>query len=640
MQDSLRQPKKATKYTKSKNKDFAKSLPVDDGTDAANVARGFIATRENPVIEKHEPNAWQPISWDLSKSNFVKGESPETVNPSLWRQAGLNAQHGLYEICEDFYQVRGFDTSNATFIRGNTGWIVIDPLTTAETAAAAYELVTENLGFSEISAVIYTHSHLDHYGGILGMLERSRIEEENIPIVAPEGFLREAVAENVIAAPVMGRRATYQFGMLLPWSEQGHVDQGLGKGIPTGSSALVPPTIEITETGQELTLDGVKIEFQLTPESEAPAEMHFFFPEYKALCMAENCSGTMHNILTLRGALVRDSLQWSKYIDEALERWGDSANLVFASHGWPHWGKDAVRGYLTRQRDLYRWLHDQAMRLANLGYTPNEIAAEVTLPPGLWDDFMCHGYYGTVSHNVRAVYQRYIGFYDGHPSSLDPHTPVEVGKRYVDFMGGIEDLLEKAKKAFKEGDYKWVAEVLRHAVFANPENEAVRLLQADAFEQLAYQAESGPWRDIYLTGAQELRNGSINVPVLQRPRLEVAKGMTLGQIFDFLAVKVNGNAAVKLSPMTINWSFSDANENAYLELSNGTLHSKIGPIIRSTDLEIVSSRDVLEELISTEYSITQALEEKRIDIEGNVEKFLNFWETLTDFPLFWPIIEP
>ena len=640
MQDSLRQPKKATKYTKSKNKDFAKSLPVDDGTDAANVARGFIATRENPVIEKHEPNAWQPISWDLSKSNFVKGESPETVNPSLWRQAGLNAQHGLYEICEDFYQVRGFDTSNATFIRGNTGWIVIDPLTTAETAAAAYELVTENLGFSEISAVIYTHSHLDHYGGILGMLERSRIEEENIPIVAPEGFLREAVAENVIAAPVMGRRATYQFGMLLPWSEQGHVDQGLGKGIPTGSSALVPPTIEITETGQELTLDGVKIEFQLTPESEAPAEMHFFFPEYKALCMAENCSGTMHNILTLRGALVRDSLQWSKYIDEALERWGDSANLVFASHGWPHWGKDAVRGYLTRQRDLYRWLHDQAMRLANLGYTPNEIAAEVTLPPGLWDDFMCHGYYGTVSHNVRAVYQRYIGFYDGHPSSLDPHTPVEVGKRYVDFMGGIEDLLEKAKKAFKEGDYKWVAEVLRHAVFANPENEAVRLLQADAFEQLAYQAESGPWRDIYLTGAQELRNGSINVPVLQRPRLEVAKGMTLGQIFDFLAVKVNGNAAVKLSPMTINWSFADTNENAYLELSNGTLHSKIGPIIRSTDLEIVSSRDVLEELISTEYSITQALEEKRIDIEGNVEKFLNFWETLTDFPLFWPIIEP
>ena len=250
------------------------------------------------------------------------------------------------------------------------------------------------------------------------MIERSRIEKENIPIVAPEGFLREAVAENVIAAPVMGRRATYQFGMLLPWNEKGHVDQGLGKGIPTGSSALVPPTIEITETGQELVLDGVKIEFQLTPESEAPAEMHFFFPEYKALCMAENCSGTMHNVLTLRGALVRDSLQWSRYIDEALDRWGDSSEIVFASHGWPHWGQDAVRGYLTRQRDLYRWLHDQAMRLANLGYTPNEIAAQVDLPPGLWDDYMCHGYYGTVSQKVTAVYQRYIVFYDGNPSSL------------------------------------------------------------------------------------------------------------------------------------------------------------------------------------------------------------------------------
>ncbi len=640
MENESRQPKQATEFTRKENKAFKDTLPSDDGTDAANVAKGFIATRTNPIIEKHEPNAWQPISWDLSKSDFVKGESPETVNPSLWRQAGLNAQHGLYEICKDFYQVRGFDTSNATFIRGKTGWVVIDPLTTAETAAAAYELVTEHLGFRDISAVIYTHSHLDHYGGILGMIERSRIEDENIPIVAPEGFLREAVAENVIAAPVMGRRATYQFGMLLPWNEKGHVDQGLGKGIPTGSSALVPPTIEITETGQELTLDGIKIEFQLTPESEAPAEMHFFFPEYKALCMAENCSGTMHNVLTLRGALVRDSLQWSRYIDEALDRWGDSSEIVFASHGWPHWGQDAVKGYLTRQRDLYRWLHDQAMRLANLGYTPNEIAAQVDLPPGLWDDYMCHGYYGTVSHNVRAVYQRYIGFYDGHPSSLDPYTPTEAGKRYVDFMGGIEELVEKAKNAFEAGDYKWVAEVLRHAVFADPQNDDARLLQADAFEQLAYQAESGPWRDIYLTGAQELRNGSIDVPVLQRPRLEVAKGMTLGQIFDFLAVKVEGKNAIELSPMFVNWSFIDTGETARLELSNGTLHSKIGPSSEDSDVSISSSRNVLEELIATEYSLPQAIEDARIEIQGDINKMLKFWETLTNFPLFWPIIEP
>ena len=640
MEEENPEPKEATEYTKKKNTDFRKTLPMDDGTDASNVARGFIATRKNPIIEKQEPNAWQPISWDLSKSDFVKGQAPETVNPSLWRQAGLNAQNGLYEICEDFYQVRGFDTSNVTFIRGETGWVVIDPLTTAETAAAAYELVTEHLGFREISAVIYTHSHLDHYGGILGIIERSRIEKENIPIVAPEGFLHEAVAENVIAAPVMGRRATYQFGMLLPWNEKGHVDQGLGKGIPTGSSALVPPTIEITETGQELILDGVKIEFQLTPESEAPAEMHFFFPEYEVLCMAENCSGTMHNVLTLRGALVRDSLQWSRYIDEAIDRWGDSSQIVFASHGWPHWGQEAVKGYLTRQRDLYRWLHDQAMRLANLGYTPNEIAAEVDLPPGLWDDYMCHGYYGTVSHNVRAVYQRYIGFYDGHPSSLDPFTPVDAGKKYVDFMGGIDALLEKARAAFESGDYRWVAEVLRHAVFADPQNNQVRLLQADAFEQLAYQAESGPWRDIYLTGAQELRNGSINIPVLQRPRLEVAKGMTLGQIFDFLAVKVDGPSAIKLGPVLINWSFTDTGETALLELSNGTLHSKIGSFSKSADVIVSSSRDVIEELIATEYSLSQAIGDERVKISGDSEKILNLWETFTDFPLFWPIIEP
>ena len=280
------------------------------------------------------------------------------------------------------------------------------------------------------------------------------------------------------------------------------------------------------------------------------------------------------------------------------------------------------------------------MRLANLGYTPNEIAEQVSLPPGLWDDYMCHGYYGTVSHNVRAVYQRYIGFYDGHPSSLDPLTPVEAGKKYVDFMGGIEELIEKARNAFESGDYKWVAEVLRHAVFADPENDGARLLQADAFEQLAYQAESGPWRDIYLTGAQELRNGSIDVPVLQRPRLEVAKGMTLGQIFDFLAVKVDGNKAIKLSPMLVHWSFTDTGETAQLELSNGTLHSKIVTSSESSEISLRSSRNVLEELISTEYSLLQAIDEERIEVQGETEKILQFWETLTNFPLFWPIIEP
>ena len=445
MTDDPRAHKPAAPQTRADLEAFAASMPPDDGTDAADVARGFIATRTEPVIEKITPNPWLPVTWDLSQSDFVHGPCPDTVNPSLWRQAGFNAQHGLYEVIDGFYQVRGFDTSTATFIRGDEGWVVIDPLTTTETARAAFELVTEHLGERPVTAVIYTHSHLDHFGGILGMVDPARIEAGEVPIVAPDGFLREAVAENLLAGPAMGRRAMYQYGLMLEWSEHGHVDQGLGKGVPTGESALVPPTIDITETGQELVLDGIRIEFQLTPESEAPAEMHFYFPDHRALCMAENCTATMHNVLTLRGALVRDTLMWSRYIDEALDRWGDESDVVFASHGWPHWGAEAVHGYLTRQRDLYRWLHDQSMRLINLGYSPNEISARIDLPPGLWDDYHCHGYYGTVSHNVRAVYQRYLGFYDGHPSSLDPYEPVEAGKRYVDFMGGMDNLLSRAR---------------------------------------------------------------------------------------------------------------------------------------------------------------------------------------------------
>ena len=640
MSDDSLQPKPATDHTRAAIDSFAATLPPDDGTDAANVARGFIATRSEPIIERHDPNPWQPHSWDLSRSDFVHGPVPETVNPSLWRQAGFNARHGLYEVCDGFYQVRGFDTSNATFIRGETGWVVIDPLTTAETAAAAYELVTEHLGHRPVSAVIYTHSHLDHYGGILGVVERERVDSGEVPVVAPDGFLAEAVAENVVAAPAMGRRATYQFGMLLPWSEYGHVDQGLGKGVPTGSSALVPPTVEITETGQELVLDGVRIEFQLTPESEAPAEMHFYFPDHRALCMAENCTGTMHNVLTLRGALVRDALRWSRYIDEALDRWGEVTDVVFASHGWPHWGPGAVRGYLIRQRDLYRWLHDQAMRLANLGYTPNEIAASIQLPEGLWADYLCHGYYGTVSHNVRAVYQRYLGYYDGHPSSLDPYEPVEAGRRYVEFMDGMEALLVKARAAYEGGDYRWVAEVLRHAVFADPSCQEARLLQADAFEQLAYRAESGPWRDIYLTGAQELRNGAIDVPVLQRPRLEVVRGMTLQQMFDFLAVKVDGPAVALVGPLAVDWVLPDVDDSVRLELSNGTMHSRPGTRHAEPDAVVTADRSVLEHLIATGEEFADLVEAGSITVEGDADRVGALFASLHDFPLFWNVIEP
>ena len=640
MTDEARAPKPATSHTKADLEAFDASLPPDDGSDAADVARGFIATRTEPVIEKIQPNEWLPVSWDLSRSDFVKGPTPDTVNPALWRQAGFNAQHGLYEICDGFYQVRGFDTSCVTFIRGDRGWVVIDPLTTTETARAAYELLTEHMGERLVTAVIYTHSHLDHYGGVLGMVDLERVESGEVPIVAPDGFLREAVAETVVAGPAMARRTTYQFGLLIPWNEHGHVDQGLGKGLPTGSSALVPPTIDITETGQELVLDGIRIEFQLTPETEAPAEMHFYFPDHRILCMAENCTATMHNVLTLRGALVRDTLMWSRYIDEALDRWGDKTDIVFASHGWPHWGGGAVRSYLTNQRDLYRWLHDQTMRLTNLGFTPNEISARIDLPSGLWNDWLCHGYYGTVSHNVRAVYQRYLGWYDGHPSSLDPYEPVEAAARYVEFMGGMDSLLENARASYEAGDHRWVAEVLRHAVFADPGCEEARLLQADAFEQLAYRAESGPWRDVYLTGAQELRNGSIDVPVMQRPRPEMARGMTLQQVFDYLAIRVDGAPAADLGHLTINWQLPDTGEIVRVELSNGTLHSTPGKSHVSPDATVSCNRTALNELVAMGGQLGDLTESGKATVSGDAERLLALWGTLTDFPIFFNIIEP
>jgi len=543
-------------------------------------------------------------------------------------------------VIDGFYQVRGFDTSTVTFIRGDEGWVVIDPLTTTETARAAFELVTEQLGERPVTAIIYTHSHIDHFGGILGVVSKERIDAGEVPIVAPEGFVKEAVSENLLAGPAMGRRAMYQFGMLLDWDEHGHVDQGLGKGVPTGSSSLVPPTIEITETGQELVLDGVRIEFQLTPESEAPAEMHFYFPDHRALCMAENCTGTMHNVLTLRGALVRDTLMWSRYIDEAMDRWGDVSDVVFASHGWPHWGAEAVNGYLTRQRDLYRWLHDQSMRLINLGYSPNEISANIDLPPGLWADYHCHGYYGTVSHNVRAVYQRYIGFYDGHPSSLDPYEPVEAGRRYVDFMGGMDQLLTRARQSYQAGDHRWVAEVLRHAVFADPTCDEARLLQADAFEQLAYRAEAGPWRDIYLSGAQELRNGSIAIESINRPRPELVTGMDLQQAFDLLAASLDGVAAAAIGPLATDWYLDDTGDTVRLELSNGTLHSLPGATHASADVVVHGDRSQLNRLFGSDATGASLLDEGAITAEGDTDRLLALFACVTDFPRFYNIIEP
>ena len=621
--------------------EFAKTLPADDGVDFERVERGHIATLDDPVIPNtSDASQWQPVTWDTSSWAFVTGDSPPTVNPSLWRHAKLGARHGLFEVVDGIYQVRGHDTSVVTFIEGETGWVVVDPLTTTETAGATMALVTKHLGERPVKAVLYTHSHVDHYGGILGIVDRERIDAGEVDIVAPEGFLDAAVAENVAAGAAMGRRATYQYGMLLPSDERGHVDQGVGKAVPVGTIAMVPPTIDITEDGEELVLDGVRIEFQLTPDSEAPAEMHFFFPDHKVLCLAENCTGTIHNVYTLRGAVIRDALQWSRYIDEAIHRFGDRLEVSIASHHWPHWGRDDVVAYMGRQRDLYRWIHDEAMRLANLGHTPDEIAAEVQLPPGLWEDWSCHGYYGTVSHNVRGVFQRYLGYYDGHPSSLDPYPPVESAERYVAFMGGVETLIENARRSFDDGDYRWVAQVMRHAVFAHPDSQEARDLQADAFEQLGYQAESAPWRDVYLMGAQELRSGTMDLPAFARPRPEAASGMTPEQIFDYLAMCLDGPAATELGDVEFRWVLTDTVQDVGLSLSNGTLHSGIDRPTADPVATVTCTRPALDDLVANGGSLAERMESGSVGIEGDASLVLGIWDLLVEFPLFFPIIEP
>ena len=631
----------ATPHTVAANNRMSDRLPWADESDFERARKGLIAQHEGPILNER-PGGLVGVSWDTANFAFIHGDAPASVNPSLWRQAKLNAEHGLYEVREGIYQVRGYDTAVVSFIATKTGWLVIDPLTTTETARAAKALVDAHLGVRDVVAVAYTHSHIDHYGGILGIVDQQRIDDGSCIVIAPDGFLHAAVSENVVAQAAMGRRATWQYGMTLPWDEHGHVDQGLSKGVPFGSSVLIAPTHVITANFERMVIDGLVTEFQLAPDTEAPAEMHLWFPELRALCIAENCTATMHNVLTLRGALVRDALTWTRSLDDALVRYGDEMEVLFASHGWPYWGRADAMSHLRNHRDLYRWIHDEAMRLANLGHTPDEIADLIDLPPGLWADWTCHGYYGTVSHNVRAVYQRYFGFYDGHPSSLNPLPPVQAARRYVEFMGGIDNLVANARTAYDEGDYRWVAQVLRHAVFADPRHTAARELQADAFQQLAYQAESGPWRDIYLTGAKELREGTPPMDYPVRPSAASIGGMTPLQVFDYLAVRLDGSAAVAFGNHHLVWSLDDTGDVVELELSNGTLHSREPGVRRTVDVSahVRCNRSDLNRLVVAEISFADSLENGALRVEGSLDLVSNLWNALTTFKMFFPIIEP
>ena len=622
----------ASPHTVSANQELLAQLPFADQTDFENARRGFIADSPNRVITNPDGSP----SFDLDAYGFVRdAAAPDTVNPSLWRQSQLLAITGLFEVAEGIYQVRNFDLAVMTFIRGNTGWIVVDPLVTAAPAAEALRLVREHVADLPVVAVLSTHSHADHFGGIEGVADRADVESGRVRYIVPVGFIEESVSENVLAGNVMARRASYMYGNAVPPGPEGSVGAGLGPSTSTGSMALFPPTDIVDRTGQEIDIDGVRFVFQYTPGAEAPAEYCFFLPESKALCMAEIASHNLHNVYTLRGAKVRDALAWSKHIHEALMLFGDDTEVLFASHHWPTWGNAEVREELVGQRDLYRFIHDQTLRLANQGYGPAEIAEMLTLPEGIAGRFANRGYYGSVNHNIKAVYNYYLGWFDGNPANLHPLPPVEAGKKFVEYAGGAEALLERARADFEAGEYRWVAEAVNHLVFADPENEQARTLLAQTYEQLAYQAESGPWRNFYLAGATELRNGVRAVATPTAAQAGMVSSITPDLFLDALAVRLNGPNAAGVSGRIHLFVGDEAHT---LELSNGTLHNNEGATGQA-DATIRMSRTALDTMLMGG-AIGDLIAAGEITVEGDAAPVQALMGNLDDFEFWFPIVTP
>jgi alkyl sulfatase BDS1-like metallo-beta-lactamase superfamily hydrolase len=579
-----------TDHTAAHQQAVTMALPFTDTQDFVDARRGFIATLDEVLVTRTDGR----VVWDLESYGDISGDAPPTVNPSLWRQAQLNLIHGLFEVVPGIYQVRGLDISNMTMVEGDRGVIVIDPLVSCETAAASLALYRSVRGDRPVTALIYTHSHIDHFGGARGVLPDG--EPGDIPIVAPEHFVEHAVSENLQAGTAMGRRAGYMYGNRLPKGPRGQMTCGLGPATSSGTVSLIPPTIDVTTTGQELVLDGVRIVFQMTPGTEAPAEMNFHFPEFRALCMAENATHNLHNVVTLRGAVVRDSHAWAGFLDESIDLFADVSDVSFASHHWPTWGRDNIVLYLSKQRDLYAYLHDQTLRLMNKGYTGAEIAEMIELPPTLAESWHCRGYYGSVSHNVKAVYQRYLGWFDGNPAHLWPHPPEAAAVRYVEFMGGADAVLVKAQESFDDGDYRWVAEVVNHVVFADPSNTTARELLARTYLQMGFGAENATWRNFFLTGAMELAPvdpgaaAAANAadPVANSAG-ELLRHLTVAQIFDALAVRLDGPRAGRLS-FAVNWTMTETGERHLLRLENAVVSHIAGRHLDDAALSVTIPR--------------------------------------------------
>ncbi|WP_321817426.1 MULTISPECIES: alkyl/aryl-sulfatase [unclassified Paraburkholderia] len=633
--------KPATAATLAVNKQYAEFLSFGDAQDFEDAKRGLVATLPEPVVI---PGPGGTHAWDLQQFAFVQGgpenNAPPTVNPSLWRNAKLNMNHGLFKVVDGIWQVRGYDLSVMSIIRGDRGYIVVDPFITTDVASTVWkQLVIPHLGDHPITHVIYTHSHVDHYGGVRGLVSDDDLKAGEVQIVAPAGFTEAAVGENIIAGNAMGRRASYMYGSLLPRSPTGIVDGGLGKTTSVGTITLAVPTLFAEKTGQKLTLDGVELVVLMAPESEAPSEFMFYLPKFKAFCAAEDATHTLHNLYTLRGAKVRDALLWSKYLQSSLDMFGGDMQVVFASHYWPTWGNDRVVAFLGAQRDMYRYLHDQVLRMANKGMTPLEIGETIRLPDSLAKHWYCRGYYGTVYHDAVAQYNLRLGFFDGVPANLHRLPPTEAGKRYVEFMGGSAAVLSKAHGYYSKGDYRWVAEVVNHVVFAEPQNTSAKQLLADAYEQLGYQAESASWRNFYLTGAQELRGGIQQLPAPQPQSPDTIQAMPLDMFLDYLGIRLNGDRA-NGKTASFNLVLTDTKEKYVLGVQNSALHYTANTSSNSADATVTMTRADLNEIMMGKTNMQKLVMGGNAKIDGDSQKLGEFVSWLDTFDFWFNIVTP
>lgn len=621
----------ASATTARANAAVAKAHELLDPKSFEDARRGFIAAPSGQVKD-----AAGNVIWDFDSYGFVKGAAPATVNPSLWRQALLNNQIGLFKVTEGIWQLRGFDLANITLIEGQTGWIVVDTLTARETAAAAMAFARKHLGDKPVSAVIFTHSHADHFGGALGVISAEEAKARKIPVVAPVGFMEEATSENVMMGMAMARRSMYMYGSRLPRDARGSVDTGLGKAVAYGQVGILAPTVVVDQPHQEMRIDGLRFVFHNVPGSEAPAEFVFSLPERKAFGGAEMLSHTLHNLYTLRGAKVRDALKWANYLDESLAYVAD-AEVVFNQHHWPVWGKQRIREFIIKQRDTYKYVHDQTVRQMNAGLTGPEIAETMQLPKPLDDYLSVHGYYGTVRHNVKAVYQHYLGWFDAHPANLDALPPVEAGKRYVRLAGGIDKLVAAAQTAFDAGDYRWAAELLKHAVYAEPRHQAASELLARSFEQMGYLAESAPWRNFYLTGALELRQGPPQKGVTLDILLDMLQYTPIERFLERMAASLDGPKAGDVN-LKLNLVFSDLKESYVLHIENAVLHHHKAPPAVDANAALTLSKAFFLKLMTGQAGAKELLFSEQTRIEGSKIDLGRFFSLIEKAPGTFPIV--